>query len=183
MVGQIVSLIRATKYQADPRPTYSNFPASSSDAQRRCSTARSVHDEESVVAQVAWLADLNVGQRLSPVSPRPGTRCQSADSNHIIAVRGREDHDEGQAISAAREDKRASSKRSPALFAGGSNRVQPVNSNVTQNVHPQGRRRHRRTRKKCQRHHRQQELVNSCTITIGHVSTDIETSSLSVPSL
>jgi len=181
MTGQIVSLIREAKDQSKPQLTFGNCPASSGDTQRRTSTTTRLQDEErlmSVLSQVAWQADLSVSQRLSPISPRSFTRRQSADGNRLSAVRQREGHDEGQA------DRPTSTKRSLGLIGGGSEPVR-VNGDVTQDVDAQERRRHRRARKKCRRHHRQQQqtLVNSLTITSGHLSTDVETSSLAVPSL
>jgi len=87
----------------NPGLTYNNLPASSSDAQRRLSTTRAGVDEEeglmSVMSQVAWQADLNVGHRLSPVSSlHSATSLGSADDSHVSTAGQRQTHDQGRAI-------------------------------------------------------------------------------------
>jgi len=192
MTGQIISQIRASKDQANPQPTYGNFPAGSSDAdsQRRASTStRRVQDEGlvTVMSQVAWQADLNVGQRLSPVLPRYDDESTVTERKGHDESQGR---DEGQSVGggcrATGGDRPKLSKSSLAPISSSSCRVQPANSDVTQDADPQGRRRRRRARKKCRRHCSQQQQTRvNITITGGHLSAaaDGDMLSLPVPSL
>jgi len=64
MVGQVIALIREAKRQPDQQKTDKFFPVGFSAARRCTSTASSLRDEGllGVVSQLAWQADLDLGQ-------------------------------------------------------------------------------------------------------------------------